>query len=111
MTLGRLRVIGPSGVQTLIQWFANDGMRRFGGFFTRAFHPNLMGCPGHLNMLYRLLEYMQSYNDVCWATCEQALSILNLPCMPVTEFSEFYVFTYLDQELKVNADPKSISFS
>ncbi|MBD2459726.1 polysaccharide deacetylase [Oscillatoria sp. FACHB-1407] len=47
-----------------------DGMRRFGGFFTTTFHPNLMGRPGRLNMLYRLFEYMKSFDDVWWATCE-----------------------------------------
>lgn len=46
-----------------------DGMRRFGGFFNTTFHPNLMGRPGRLNMLYRLFEYMKSFDDVWWATC------------------------------------------
>lgn len=46
-----------------------DGMRRFGGFFTTTFHPNLMGRPGRLNMLYRLFEYMKSFDGVWWATC------------------------------------------
>jgi len=48
-----------------------DGMRRFGGLFTTTFHPNLMGRPGRLNMLYRLFEYMQSFDDIWWATCEE----------------------------------------
>lgn len=48
-----------------------DGMRRFGGFFQTTFHPNLMGRPGRLNMLYKLLEYMRSFDDVWWATCEE----------------------------------------
>ncbi|MEM9004515.1 MAG: polysaccharide deacetylase [Cyanobacteria bacterium P01_F01_bin.86] len=48
-----------------------EGMRRFGGFFTTTFHPNLMGRPGRLNMLYRLFEYMQSFDDVWWATCAE----------------------------------------
>lgn len=48
-----------------------DGMRRFGCFFTTTFHPNLTGRPGRLNMMYRLIEYMKSFDDVWWATCEQ----------------------------------------
>jgi len=48
-----------------------DGMRRFGGCFQTTFHPNLMGRPGRLNMLYRLLEYMRSFDGIWWATCEE----------------------------------------
>lgn len=48
-----------------------DGMRRFGGFFTTTFHPNLMGRPGRVQMLYRLFEMMLSCDDSWWATCEQ----------------------------------------
>lgn len=48
-----------------------EGMRRFGGFFNTTFHPNLMGRPGRINMLYRLFSYMKSFNDVWWVTCEQ----------------------------------------
>ena len=48
-----------------------DGLRRFGGLFTTTFHPNLLGRPGRLNMLYRLFEYMHSFEDVWWATYEE----------------------------------------
>jgi peptidoglycan/xylan/chitin deacetylase (PgdA/CDA1 family) len=34
-----------------------DGMRRFGGLFATTFHPNLLGRPGRINMLYQLFEY------------------------------------------------------
>ena len=48
-----------------------DGMRRFGCLFNTTFHPNLMGRPGRIDMLYRLFDYMKSSNDVWWATCEE----------------------------------------
>jgi peptidoglycan/xylan/chitin deacetylase (PgdA/CDA1 family) len=48
-----------------------DGMRRFGCFFTTTFHPNLTGRPGRLDMMYRLLTYMKSRDDVWWATCQE----------------------------------------
>lgn len=47
-----------------------DGIRRFGGLFNTTFHPNLMR-PGRINMLYRLLSYMKSFDDVWWATCTE----------------------------------------
>lgn len=47
-----------------------DGVRRFGGLFNTTFHPNLMR-PGRINMLYRLLSYMKSFDDVWWATCTE----------------------------------------
>ncbi len=49
-----------------------DGLRRFGGLFQTTFHPNLMGRPGRLVMLERLLRGMQACNGVWWGTCEQA---------------------------------------
>ncbi|MEO0855048.1 MAG: polysaccharide deacetylase [Cyanobacteria bacterium J06648_11] len=48
-----------------------EGMCRFGGFFSTTFHPNLMGRPGRLNMLYQLFEMMKSRSDIWWATCEE----------------------------------------
>jgi peptidoglycan/xylan/chitin deacetylase (PgdA/CDA1 family) len=48
-----------------------DGMRRFGCLFNTTFHPKLMGRPGRVDMLYRLFDYMKSFNDVWWATCEE----------------------------------------
>ena len=45
-----------------------DGMRRFGCLYATTFHPNLTGRPGRLDMLYRLLTYMKSFEDVWWAT-------------------------------------------
>jgi peptidoglycan/xylan/chitin deacetylase (PgdA/CDA1 family) len=48
-----------------------DGMRRFGCLFNTTFHPNLMGRPGRIDMLYRLFEYMKSFDDVWWATSEE----------------------------------------
>ncbi|MBD3885387.1 polysaccharide deacetylase [Phormidium tenue FACHB-886] len=53
-----------------------DGMRRFGGLFTTTFHPNLLGRPGRLNMLYRLFEYMKTFDDVWWATCENVAAYI-----------------------------------
>jgi len=48
------------------------GMRRYGGLFQTTFHPNLMGRPGRLVMLERLLRYMRNCDDVWWGTCAQA---------------------------------------
>ncbi|MBE9100381.1 polysaccharide deacetylase family protein [Vacuolonema iberomarrocanum] len=59
-----------------------DGMRRFGGFFSPTFHPNLMGRPGRLNMLYRLFEYMRSFDDVWWATCEDVARYVQATTSP-----------------------------
>jgi peptidoglycan/xylan/chitin deacetylase (PgdA/CDA1 family) len=47
-----------------------DGLYHYGGLFTTTFHPNLTGRPGRLRMMYRLLRYMRSFDDVWWATCE-----------------------------------------
>lgn len=47
-----------------------DGMRHFGGLFNTTFHPNLLGRPGRMNMLYQLFDYMRSFDDVWWATSE-----------------------------------------
>lgn len=56
-----------------------DGMRRFGSLFNTTFHPNLMGRPGRINMLYQLFGYMKSFDDVWWATGEEvARYILSL---------------------------------
>jgi len=52
-----------------------DGMRRYGGLFQTTFHPNLMGRPGRLIMLERLLGHMRSFDDVWWGTCEQAAAL------------------------------------
>ncbi len=49
-----------------------DGMRRFGGLFQTTFHPNLMGRPGRLVMLERLLAGMRTCDDVWWGTCHEA---------------------------------------
>ncbi|MDX2273333.1 MAG: polysaccharide deacetylase [Cyanobacteriota bacterium] len=46
-----------------------EGIHHYGGFFSTSFHPNLTGRPGRLRMLYRLIEYMQSFERVWWATC------------------------------------------
>ena len=48
-----------------------DGLRRYGGLFQTTFHPNLMGRPGRLVMLERLLRHMCQSDDVWWGTCEQ----------------------------------------
>ncbi|MEN9261749.1 MAG: polysaccharide deacetylase [Thermostichus sp. HHBFW_bins_43] len=48
-----------------------DGIRSYGGFFSTTFHPNLTGRPGRLKMLYRLLEYMLSFDKLWWATCKE----------------------------------------
>lgn len=47
-----------------------DGLHRFGGLFNTTFHPNLMR-PGRINMLYRLLSYIKSFDDVWLATCTE----------------------------------------
>ncbi len=47
-----------------------DGMRRFGGLFTTTFHPEVLGRPGRMSMLYNLFAYMKSFGDVWWATYE-----------------------------------------
>lgn len=49
-----------------------DGLRHYGGLYTTTFHPNLTGRPGRLRMLQRLIEYMQTCDDVWFTTCEQA---------------------------------------
>ncbi len=49
-----------------------DGLRRFGGLFQTTFHPNLLGRPGRLVMLERLLLGMRACDGVWWGTCEQA---------------------------------------
>ena len=46
------------------------GLRHFGGLFNTTFHPNLMGRPGRLLMLERLLEQLRGHDDVWWGTCE-----------------------------------------
>jgi peptidoglycan-N-acetylglucosamine deacetylase len=48
-----------------------DGFRRFGGLFSTTFHPEILGRPGRICMLYNLFEYMKSFNDVWWATSEE----------------------------------------
>ncbi len=48
-----------------------DGLRHYGGLYTTTFHPNLTGRPGRLRMMYRLIEHMQQFNDVWFASCEQ----------------------------------------
>jgi len=53
-----------------------DGMRRYGGLFQTTFHPNLMGRPGRLVMLERLLRHMRDFDDVWWGTCEQAAALV-----------------------------------
>ena len=54
-----------------------DGMRRFGCFFTTTFHPNLTGRPGRLDMMYRLLDYMKSHDDVWWGTCQEVANYVH----------------------------------
>ena len=49
-----------------------DGMRRYGGLFQTTFHPNLLGRPGRLLELERLLDHMQGFDDVWWGSCEAA---------------------------------------
>jgi peptidoglycan/xylan/chitin deacetylase (PgdA/CDA1 family) len=49
-----------------------DGMFRYGGLFQTTFHPNLMGRPGRLLMLERLLSHMRSQDGVWWGTCSAA---------------------------------------
>ena len=49
-----------------------DGLRRFGGLFQTTFHPNLMGRPGRLVMLERMLRDMQACSGVWWGTCDEA---------------------------------------
>jgi peptidoglycan/xylan/chitin deacetylase (PgdA/CDA1 family) len=53
-----------------------DGMRRYGCLFNTTFHPKLMGRPGRMAMLYRLFEYMKSFNDIWWATCEEVADLV-----------------------------------
>ena len=48
-----------------------DGLRHYGGYFNSTFHPNLMGRPGRLLMLRKLLSRMREFDDVWWGTCEQ----------------------------------------
>ncbi|NIR60134.1 MAG: ribulose phosphate epimerase, partial [Gammaproteobacteria bacterium] len=43
-----------------------------GGLYQTTFHPNLVGRPGRMLMLERLLGYMRGFDDVWWGTCEQA---------------------------------------
>jgi peptidoglycan/xylan/chitin deacetylase (PgdA/CDA1 family) len=63
-----------------------DGMRRLGCLFNTTFHPKLMGRPGRIGMLYRLFDYMKSFNDVWWATCEEvAQYVRSLAGDPVSE--------------------------
>ncbi len=46
-----------------------EGLYHYGGLFSTTFHPNLMGRSGRIQMLYRLLEHMQTFDRVWWATC------------------------------------------
>lgn len=48
-----------------------DGMRKYGGLFNTTFHPEIMGRPGRMIMLYNLFSYMKSFDDVWWTTCEE----------------------------------------
>ena len=48
-----------------------DGMRHYGSYFNTTFHPNLLGRPGRMLMMKELLNYMRSFDDVWWGTCEQ----------------------------------------
>ncbi len=45
-----------------------DGLRHYGGLFSTTFHPNLLGRPSRMRMLHRLFTYMNSFDDVWWAT-------------------------------------------
>ncbi|MEM7346541.1 MAG: polysaccharide deacetylase, partial [Chloroflexota bacterium] len=48
------------------------GLRQYGGLFHSTFHPNLTGRPGRLLKLAELFQYMRSFDDVWWGTCEKA---------------------------------------
>jgi peptidoglycan/xylan/chitin deacetylase (PgdA/CDA1 family) len=45
-----------------------DALRYYGGLFSTTFHPNILGRPSRIRMLYRLFLYMKSFDDVWWAT-------------------------------------------
>ena len=65
------------GVNATAEWGGKiwqeefDGMRKYGGLFNTTFHPEIMGRPGRMNMLYNLFSYMKSFDDVWWTTCEE----------------------------------------
>lgn len=66
---GGVNATAETGYQIWKEEF--DGMRRFGGLFSTTFHPEIMGRPGRMNMLYSLFSYMKSFNDIWWATFEE----------------------------------------
>lgn len=45
-----------------------QGIYRFGGLFNLTMHPQLIGRPGRILMLERLIEHLQSYPHVWFAT-------------------------------------------
>lgn len=65
------------GVNATAEWGGKiwqeefDGMRKYGGLFNTTFHPEILGRPGRMVMLYNLFSYMKSFDDVWWTTCEE----------------------------------------
>lgn len=47
------------------------GIYQYGGLFNLTMHPQIIGRPGRVQMLSRLIDYINSFPDVWWATGEQ----------------------------------------
>ncbi|HEY9824115.1 MAG TPA: polysaccharide deacetylase [Stenomitos sp.] len=48
-----------------------DGMYRYGSAFVLTMHPEIIGRPGRILMLERLIDYMRSHEGVWLTTCEE----------------------------------------
>ena len=44
------------------------GIYQYGGLFNLTMHPQIIGRPGRVQMLSRLIDYISSFPDVWWAT-------------------------------------------
>ncbi len=45
-----------------------QGIYKYGGLFNLTMHPQIIGRPGRVQMLERLIDYINSFPDVWWAT-------------------------------------------
>lgn len=54
-----------------IYWEEFEGIRHYQGLYTTTFHPCILGRPGRLLMLKKLLHNMKAFNDIWFATYEQ----------------------------------------
>ena len=64
--------VAASPQQVFEVWSAAfDGLYRLKRTFVLAMHPFVIGRPGRLRMLERLIRYMKGFPGVRFATCEE----------------------------------------